>query len=94
MVFIETPVFTRQIATLIDDETYARLQDDLARNPEGGDVIPGTGSERFALLQKAAASAGVPVWSISISSAMHESRCCSPTQKTQKTISAARRRRS
>jgi hypothetical protein len=46
MLFIETPVFTRQIATLVDDETYAKLQWDLANDPELGDVIPGTGGLR------------------------------------------------
>src|SRR5262245_19420391 len=46
MVFIETPVFTRQIAALVDDETYAALQRDLANDPELGDLIPGTGGLR------------------------------------------------
>lgn len=46
MVFIETPVFTRQITALVDDDDYAVLQRELAENPEAGDVIPGTGGLR------------------------------------------------
>jgi hypothetical protein len=46
MVFIETPVFTRQIKALVDDETYAKLQSELAANPDLGDVIPGTAGLR------------------------------------------------
>ena len=46
MIFIETSVFTRQITELVDDETYARLQRQLARNPESGDLISGAGGIR------------------------------------------------
>ncbi|MFC4527500.1 hypothetical protein [Dyella halodurans] len=46
MIFIETPVFTRQISALVDDEDYAEFQRDLANDPEAGDVIPGTGGLR------------------------------------------------
>jgi hypothetical protein len=46
MVFIETPIFTRQIAELVDDKTYAQLQRDLINDPELGDVIPGTSGLR------------------------------------------------
>lgn len=44
--FIETPVFTRQIAELLDDEAYAALQAALVFRPELGDLIPGTGGLR------------------------------------------------
>ncbi|MCY1271081.1 Toxin HigB-2 [compost metagenome] len=46
MIFIETPVFTRQILALVDDETYRKLQEDLALHPDAGAVIAGTGGVR------------------------------------------------
>jgi hypothetical protein len=46
MVFIETPVFTRQITALVDDDDYSDFQRELAKDPEAGDVIPGTGGLR------------------------------------------------
>lgn len=44
--FIETPVFTRQIVGLLDDDDYAALQAALVFQPESGDLIPGTGGLR------------------------------------------------
>jgi hypothetical protein len=44
--FVETSVFTRKIAGILDDESYAEFQQDLARNPEKGPVIEGTGGLR------------------------------------------------
>ena len=46
MIFIETPVFTRQMTALVDDDDYADFQRELAKDPEAGDVIPGTGGLR------------------------------------------------
>lgn len=46
MIFVETPVFTHQIAELVDDESYAELQSELVRNPESGDLIKGAGGIR------------------------------------------------
>ena len=46
MEFIETPVFTKLIAALLSDEEYRLLQDDIAKNPQVGDVIPGGGGIR------------------------------------------------
>ena len=46
MIFIESPIFTAQIAALVDDESYAEFQKELAINPEVGDVIAGTGGIR------------------------------------------------
>jgi hypothetical protein len=46
MIFIETPIFTRQITALSDDEAYRRLQLDLVLNPEAGDLIEGAGGIR------------------------------------------------
>ena len=46
MVFIETPVFTRQIQELLSDEAYSAFQWYMALNPEAGDVIQGTGGLR------------------------------------------------
>lgn len=41
MVFIETPVFTRQVQELLSDEAYAAFQ--LALNSRGGRGHPGNG---------------------------------------------------
>lgn len=41
MVFQETPVFTRLIKGLMDDDLYRELQECLADNPDAGDVIRG-----------------------------------------------------
>jgi len=46
MVFIETPLFTRQVTELLDDDSYAAFQRLLIRDPEAGDVIAGTGGLR------------------------------------------------
>ncbi|MDH4558359.1 type II toxin-antitoxin system RelE/ParE family toxin [Pseudomonas sp. BN417] len=46
MIFIETPVFTRQITALLDDDQYKELQLQLIMNPEAGDLIQGTGGLR------------------------------------------------
>jgi len=46
MEFIEAPAFTRHIAEYLGDESYAALQNELAENPEAGDVMPGTGGFR------------------------------------------------
>jgi len=46
MVFIETPVFTRQVQELLSDEAYAGFQWYLALNPSAGEVIQGTGGLR------------------------------------------------
>lgn len=46
MEFIEAPVFTRLLASYLDDDAYRELQSFLASNPEAGDVIQGTGGFR------------------------------------------------
>jgi len=46
MVFIETPIFTKQVQELLNDEAYGRMQLCLATNPQMGDVIQGTGGLR------------------------------------------------
>jgi len=44
--FIEAPAFTQLLADYLGDDDYRALQLHLARNPEAGDVIPGTGGFR------------------------------------------------
>jgi mRNA-degrading endonuclease RelE of RelBE toxin-antitoxin system len=39
--FIEHPIFTKQISTLLTDDEYRCLQTDIAAKPESGDIIPG-----------------------------------------------------
>ena len=46
MVFIETPVFTADVKTLLPDASYAQLQRELIARPTAGDLIPGTGGLR------------------------------------------------
>ena len=46
MIFVETSLFTRQVLELLPDEEYAAMQAALARNPQAGDVIRGTGGLR------------------------------------------------
>jgi hypothetical protein len=46
VIFIETPVFTRQIKALVEDEEYRLLQLRLVANPDAGDLIPRSGGLR------------------------------------------------
>ena len=46
MEFIETPTFTRLIATLLDDDKYRELQNVLVEDPERGDLIKAGGGIR------------------------------------------------
>jgi hypothetical protein len=46
VVFLETPVFTRQIRELVDDDGYRRLQATLDDRPDAGDLIPRSGGLR------------------------------------------------
>lgn len=46
MEFIEAPRFTQLLPEYLTDDEYAELQLYLARDPEAGDVIPGTGGFR------------------------------------------------
>jgi hypothetical protein len=48
MEFFEAPAFTRYLPEYLDDEEYRALQKELARKPEAGDLIPGTGGFRKA----------------------------------------------
>ena len=46
MVFLETSAFTRRITTLLTDEEYAEVQDNLIEQPDLGDLIPAGGGIR------------------------------------------------
>lgn len=46
MLFLETPVFTRQIRSLVDDDAYQQLQALLMARPDAGDLIAGSGGLR------------------------------------------------
>lgn len=46
MEFIETPTFTRLLASLLTDDEYRALQNVLLANPARGDLIPGGGGIR------------------------------------------------
>ena len=43
---VEAPTFTRYVYDYLDEEQYLALQMELIRNPEAGDVMPGTGGFR------------------------------------------------
>ena len=44
--FIETRLFSRLVGKYLSDEEYAGLQESLARHPESGGVVPGSGGVR------------------------------------------------
>jgi mRNA-degrading endonuclease RelE of RelBE toxin-antitoxin system len=46
MVIIETPIFTRQVQTLLSDEQYHMMQHELIVQPDAGDIIRGSGGLR------------------------------------------------
>jgi mRNA-degrading endonuclease RelE of RelBE toxin-antitoxin system len=46
LLIVETSVFTRQVASLLDAESYRLLQVELVRNPEAGALIRGSGGLR------------------------------------------------
>ena len=48
MVIVETAVFTRRVQSVLSDEQYRVLQNQLVANPQLGKVIPGSGGLRKA----------------------------------------------
>ena len=44
--FIETPTFSRMVTTLLCDDEYRHLQNELVEDPERGDLIKGGGGIR------------------------------------------------
>jgi len=46
MEFVETPIFTRLVLKLMADDDYAAMQAALARRPDLGKIIPGSGGIR------------------------------------------------
>lgn len=44
--FIEAPLFTQRLHEFLTDDEYRELQGHLAREPQCGDVMPGTGGFR------------------------------------------------
>jgi hypothetical protein len=44
--FVEAPLFTKLVGDYLTDAEYAALQHALSRNPNLGDVIPGSGGVR------------------------------------------------
>ena len=46
MIFIETPTFSRLISELLDDDEYSKLQAELAKRPDAGDLIKNGGGIR------------------------------------------------
>ncbi len=52
MRFVETPIFTKVITALLDDESYRRLQSALMRRPEQGDLTPSQARVLTALIRE------------------------------------------
>jgi hypothetical protein len=46
MVFIETPIFTRQVQNILSEDQYRDLQDELRKHPDLGSKIKGSGGLR------------------------------------------------
>jgi len=46
MLFVETPIFTRELLDLMSDDDYRALQSALLLRPEAGALIPGGGGLR------------------------------------------------
>jgi hypothetical protein len=46
MVFVETPIFTKQVVEALTDEQYGVLQGSLVARPDAGDLIKGSGGIR------------------------------------------------
>lgn len=46
MIFIETPTFSRLISELLSDDEYSKLQTELAKRPDVGDLIKDGGGIR------------------------------------------------
>jgi hypothetical protein len=46
MVIVESPIFTKTISTILDDEGYRSMQNALVENPALGVVIPHGGGLR------------------------------------------------
>jgi hypothetical protein len=44
--FIETPLFSRLVDEYLSDDEYAELQEALMRQPDIGDIVPGSGGVR------------------------------------------------
>lgn len=52
MKFIETPLFTKEVQALLEDDEYKSLQIALLLRPEQGSIIPGSGGLRITYLFK------------------------------------------
>jgi hypothetical protein len=46
MIFVETPIFARQVQDLLSEELYRELQEDLRKHPDAGSKIKGSGGLR------------------------------------------------
>lgn len=46
MIFIETPTFTRLISVLLVEDEYSKLQEELVKRPDAGDLVKNCGGIR------------------------------------------------
>ncbi len=78
--FIETKLFSRLVADVLTDEEYSSLQNALIKDPEAGDLIPG--SANYAGGWPVAASAVVFEWSTTPAFAEDKYGCLHFTRRT------------
>ena len=86
LTFIETPVFSRQLAECVDDEEFRAFQNDLLRNPEQGDLLVGCRGlrkTRMALLPEGKAEARASSTCISRTIMFFTSSCSSKNRTPQ-----------
>src|SRR5688572_23024551 len=86
--FIETKLFSRLVADVLTDEEYSSLQNALIKDPEAGDLIPGSGGIRK--LRWGVAGRGKRVvfeWSTTLAFAEDKYGCLHFTRRTWWTIS-------
>ncbi len=51
LTFLETPVFTKDVTELLDDDDYRLFQNELGAAPERWPLVPGTGGLRKARMR-------------------------------------------
>lgn len=87
MLFIETPLFTKQVQKLLDDERYRALQASLVIRPDGGELIRVVVEyERYVGQFQAKGSAAVCVLFITGTNRKIGFICCGYTKKARKRI--------
>ena len=64
MIFIETPTFTRLMTALLNDDEYSKLQEELVKRPDVGDLIKDGGGIRKLRWKRAGTGKSGGIWVI------------------------------